>query len=148
MHTKILPKTPLQTVVHLPNNYPIDWALRVDGVFIMNIKILITTKNHASMQEERALHILVGKQKQCIEITHSGLVDCCEFACCGYAHDTINLSIAPIGIALGSSDQSIATADNDNAYPLPPHPCVPISAGASISLVSSETMIFLLLPRR
>ena len=80
------------------------------------------------------MNILVGKQKQCIEITHSGLVDCCEFACCGFAHDTINLSIAPVGIALGSSDRSIAN-------PLPPHPRVPISAGASISLVSSETMI-------
>ena len=54
--------------------------------------------------QERALNILVGKQKQCIEITHSGLVDCCEFACCGFAHDTINLSITPVGIALGSSD--------------------------------------------
>jgi hypothetical protein len=94
--------------------------------------------------QERALNILVRKQKQCIEITHSGLVDCCEFACCGFAQDTINLSIAPVGIALGSSDRSIATADNDNAHPLPPHPHVPISAGASISLVSSETMIFLL----
>ena len=123
-------------------HYPIDWTLRVDGVFIMKKK-LITTKNYASMQE-RALNILVGKQKQCIKITHSGLVDCCEFACCGFAHDTINLSIAPVGIALSSLDRSIATADNDNAHPLPPHPRVPISAGASISLVSSETMIFLL----
>ena len=91
--------------------------------------------------QERALNILVGKQKQCIDVTHSGLVDCCEFACCGFAQDTINLSIAPVGIALGSSDRSIATADDDNAHPLPPHPRVPISAGASISLVSSETMI-------
>jgi hypothetical protein len=40
-----------------------------------------------SMQE-RALNILVGKQKQCIDVTHSGLVDCCEFACCGFAQDT------------------------------------------------------------
>jgi hypothetical protein len=63
----------------LRTHYPIDWALRVDGVFIMKKKQLITTKNHASMQE-RALKILVGKQKQCIEITHSGLFDCCEFA--------------------------------------------------------------------
>jgi hypothetical protein len=131
----------------LRTHYSIDWALRVDGVFIMTKKTLITTKNHASMQE-RALDILVGKQKQCIEITHSGLVDCCKFSCCGFAHDTIVLSIAPVGIALGSSDQSIPTADNDNVHPLPPHPRVPISAGALISLVSSETMIFLLLPRR
>jgi hypothetical protein len=104
-------------------------------------------KNHASMQE-RTLNILVGKQKQCIEITHSGLVDCCEFACCGFAHDTINLLIAPVGITLSSSDRFIATADNDNDHPLPPHPRVLISAGALISLVSSETMILLLLPRR
>ena len=98
--------------------------------------------------QERALNILVGKQKQCINVTHSGLVDCCEFACCGFAQDTINLSIAPVGIALGSSDRSIATADNDNAYPLPPHPRVSLSAGASMSLVSSETMFLLLIPWR
>ncbi len=91
----------------LRTHYPIDWALRVDGVFIMK-KTLITTKNHASMQE-RALNILVGKQNQCIDVTHSGLVDCCEFACCGFAHDTINLSIAPVGIALGSSDNKPIT---------------------------------------
>ena len=86
--------------------------------------------------QERTLNILVGKQKQCIEITHSGLVDCCEFACCGFAHDTINLLIAPVGITLSSSDRFIATADNDNDHPLPPHPRVLISAGASISLVN------------
>ena len=63
----------------LRTHYPIDWALRVDVVFIMKNKTLITTKNHASMQE-RALNILVGKQKQCIQITHSGLIHCCEFA--------------------------------------------------------------------
>ena len=98
-----------------------------------------------SMQE-RALNILVGKQKQCINVTHSGLVDCCEFACCGFVLETINNSIAPVGIALGSSDRSIATANNNNAHPLPPHLCVPLSAEASMSLVSSETMFFLLLP--
>jgi hypothetical protein len=43
-------------------HYTIDWALRVDGVFIMKKKTLITTKNHASMQE-RALNILVGGSK-------------------------------------------------------------------------------------
>ena len=59
--------------------------------------------------QERALNILVGKQKQCIDVTHSGLVDCCEFACCGFAHDTINLSIAPVSIALGSSDNKPIT---------------------------------------
>ncbi len=69
-----------------------------------------------SMQE-RALHILVVKQKQCIDVTHSGLVDCCEFACCGFAQDTIHLSIAPVGIALGSSDRSIATTNNPSTPP-------------------------------
>ena len=50
--------------------------------------------------QERALNILVGQQKQCIDVIHSGLVDCCEFACCGFAHETINLSIAPDGIGV------------------------------------------------
>ena len=33
----------------LRTHYPIDWVLRVDGVFIMKKITLITTKNHASM---------------------------------------------------------------------------------------------------
>jgi hypothetical protein len=36
----------------LRTHYPIDWALRVDGVFVMIKKTLITTKNHAKYAGE------------------------------------------------------------------------------------------------
>jgi hypothetical protein len=71
--------------------------------------------------QERALNILVGRQKQCIHVTHSGLVDCCEFACCGFAQDTINLSIAPVGIALGAAQIDLLPPPT-MTMPIPFHP--------------------------
>jgi hypothetical protein len=86
-------------------HYTIDWALRVDGVFIMKKKNTDNNKKPCEYAGEGIEYSCGGEQKQsCINVTHSGLVDCCEFACCGFAHDTIYLSIAPAGIALGSSD--------------------------------------------
>ena len=91
----------------LRTHYPIDWALRVDGVFIMK-KNTDNNKKTCEYAGE-GIEFSCGETKSVYQRYPLRLVDCCEFACCGFAHDTINLSIAPVSIALGSSDNKPIT---------------------------------------